>query len=177
MLRKYQMNDEKALIKSPMTGAELLEKIAISYPYSYRILLTGYADMESTVNAVNKGKIHRYIQKPWNNDELLNAIEEGLENVSLKYENIDMQNQIQKRNHSIKELNKNLEDKVQLRTKQIRLALNRIKRDNNATQKVLFKLININPNLNGGFANSVSLLSKRIAEHFSLSKDEISDIT
>jgi response regulator RpfG family c-di-GMP phosphodiesterase len=66
-----------------MSGAELLEKVATSYPNSYRILLTGYADMESTVSAINKGKILKYIQKPWDNEELISSIEEGLEKVKL----------------------------------------------------------------------------------------------
>ena len=66
---------------------------------------------------------------------------------------------------------------MQLRTKQIYTELNRIERNNNATQKVLYNLININPNLNGGFANSVSQLSKRMAENLSLSEDVISDVT
>ncbi len=39
-----------------MSGAELLEQVATNYPDTYRILLTGFADMESTVAAVNKGK-------------------------------------------------------------------------------------------------------------------------
>lgn len=180
-LELMQQNDVHLIISDmrmpAMSGAELLEKVATSYPNSYRILLTGYADMESTVNAVNKGKIHRYLQKPWDNDELISAIEEGLEKVRLKYENIKLQKLIKKQNKALKELNQNLEDKVQLRTKQIHTALNRIERNNNATQKVLYNLININPNLNGGFANSVSQLSKRIAEHLALPKDEINDVT
>jgi len=180
-LQLLQQSDVHLIISDmrmpTMSGVELLEKTAISYPDSYRILLTGYEDMESTVNAVNKGKIHRYLRKPWDNAELISAIEEGLEKVRLKYENISLQKLIQKQNNSLKELNQSLENKVQLRTKQIHTALNRIERNNNATQKVLYNLININPNLNGGFANSVSQLSKRIAEHLSLSKDEVRDIT
>ena len=43
-----------------MSGAEFLEKVAISSPDTYRVLLTGYSDIESTIDAVNKGKIHRY---------------------------------------------------------------------------------------------------------------------
>lgn len=180
-LQLLQQSDVHLIISDmrmpTMSGVELLEKTAISYPDSYRILLTGYEDMESTVNAVNKGKIHRYLRKPWDNAELISAIEEGLEKVRLKYENISLQKLIQKQNNSLKELNQSLENKVQLRTKQIHTALNRIERNNNATQKVLYNLININPNLNGGFANSVSQLSKRIAEHLSLSKDEVRDVT
>jgi DNA-binding NtrC family response regulator len=55
-----QQNDVHLIISDmrmpAMSGAELLEKTAKSYPESYRILLTGYADVESTVNAVNRGK-------------------------------------------------------------------------------------------------------------------------
>ena len=180
-LELLQQNDVHLIITDmrmpSMSGAELLEKIATSYPDTYRILLTGFADMESTVNAINKGKIHRYLQKPWDNDELISAIEEGLEKVRLKCENISLQKQVANQNKRLKELNQNLEDKVQLRTEQIYLALDRIERNNNATQKVLYNMININPNLNGGFANSVSQLSKKIAEHLLLPKDEIKDIT
>lgn len=160
-----------------MSGAELLEKVANTYPDCYRILLTGYSDMESTVYAVNKGKIHRYLQKPWNNEEIISAIDEGLEQVKLKYENINLNKLIKKQNALLKGLNQNLEEKIQLRTKQIHLALHRIERNNSATQKVLYNLISINPNLSGGFANSVSQLSKRIAEKLTLSKEEIADIT
>lgn len=160
-----------------MSGAELLEKVAISYPDSYRILLTGYSDMESTIDAVNKGKIHRYLQKPWNNDELIHTIEQGLAKVRMQYENIRLQKLVKKQNQLLKGLNQNLEDKVKLRTKQIQLAMQRIERNNNATQKVLYNFISINPYLNGGFANSVSLLAKRLAEKLLLTKQQIHDIS
>ncbi len=180
-LEVMQQNDVHLIISDmrmpAMSGAELLERIATSYPNSYRILLTGYADVESTVSAVNKGEIHRYLQKPWDNEELISSIEEGLEKVRLNNENIHLQKLIKKQNIQLKELNQNLENKVTLRTKQIHTALNRIKRNNNATQKVLYNLININPNINSGFANSVSQLSKRIAKSLSLPNDEISDVT
>lgn len=47
-----------------MTGAELLEQVAQNYPHSYRILLSGYADINSLMAAINQGKIQRYLQKP-----------------------------------------------------------------------------------------------------------------
>ena len=67
-----------------MSGAQLLEKISMSYPNTYRILLTGYSDEESIVDAVNKGTIHRFLQKPWDNNEITSAIEEGLAELRLK---------------------------------------------------------------------------------------------
>ena len=57
-----------------MTGVQFLEKVIESHPDSIRILLTGYADMEAVIDAVNKGKIFHYLTKPWNEDELNTAI-------------------------------------------------------------------------------------------------------
>lgn len=54
-----------------MDGATFLAKSRETCPESKRILLTGYADMESTVRAINEGAIYSYIAKPWNNEELL----------------------------------------------------------------------------------------------------------
>ena len=67
-----------------MSGAELLEQVAKLYPDTFRVVLTGFADIDSTIKAVNQGKIHRYLQKPWDNQELMNTLEEGLERVKLK---------------------------------------------------------------------------------------------
>lgn len=53
-----------------MTGVEFLESIINDYPDPTRILLTGYADMNAVVDAVNKGKIYHYLTKPWNEEEL-----------------------------------------------------------------------------------------------------------
>ena len=53
-----------------MTGVEFLESILNEFPDPIRILLTGYADMNAVIDAVNKGKIFHYLSKPWNEDEL-----------------------------------------------------------------------------------------------------------
>lgn len=53
-----------------MTGVEFLESILDRYPDPMRILLTGYADLNAVIDAVNKGKIFHYLTKPWNEEEL-----------------------------------------------------------------------------------------------------------
>lgn len=53
-----------------MTGVEFLENILDEFPLPTRILLTGYADMNAVIDAVNKGKIFHYLTKPWNEEEL-----------------------------------------------------------------------------------------------------------
>lgn len=52
------------------TGVEFLESILEKHPEPMRILLTGYADMNAVIDAVNKGKIFHYLTKPWNEEEL-----------------------------------------------------------------------------------------------------------
>ena len=109
-----------------MSGAELLEQVATKYPETFRVVLTGYADIESTIQAVNQGKIHRYLQKPWENQELISVVEEGLERVKLKAENLRLQKLTKLQNKKLKDVNTSLEQMVQKRTRQIKAALNKL---------------------------------------------------
>ncbi|HRO43281.1 MAG TPA: response regulator [Flavipsychrobacter sp.] len=62
-----------------MTGVEFLEHILEKYPDPMRILLTGYADLNAVIDAVNKGKIFHYLSKPWNEEELDMTIQRAFE--------------------------------------------------------------------------------------------------
>jgi response regulator RpfG family c-di-GMP phosphodiesterase len=62
-----------------MDGAQLLERICRDWPDTVRILLTGYSDTAATVLAVNRGRIFRYLHKPWDERELVQSVREGLE--------------------------------------------------------------------------------------------------
>ncbi len=62
-----------------MTGVEFLETIIDEFPLPTRILLTGYADMNAVIDAVNKGKIFHYLTKPWNEEELDMTITKAFE--------------------------------------------------------------------------------------------------
>ncbi len=57
-----------------MTGSELLAEIYKAKPETLRVLLTGYADINAAVDAINKGAIHKYVEKPWNDEELLDMV-------------------------------------------------------------------------------------------------------
>jgi response regulator RpfG family c-di-GMP phosphodiesterase len=71
-----------------MTGVEFLEKVLEINPDPMRILLTGFADMNAVIEAVNKGKIFHYLTKPWNEEELDMTIKRAydtyLENEQIK---------------------------------------------------------------------------------------------
>ncbi len=59
------------------TGVEFFEDIRISYPLPVRILLTAYTDVESIIDAINKGNIFRYVKKPWAEADIISAIDEA----------------------------------------------------------------------------------------------------
>ncbi|WDT85672.1 response regulator [Alteromonas sp. 009811495] len=177
LLEKNEVHVVISDMKMPqMSGAELLEQVAIKYPETFRVVLTGYADIESTIKAVNQGKIHRYLQKPWDNQELVAAVEEGLERVKLKAENERLQKLTRLQNKKLKDVNSSLEQMVHKRTRQIKAALNKIEKHNLAMEQVLFNVISINPHINGKFAIEVSELATKLARTAKLEKDEIKQI-
>jgi len=59
------------------TGVEFFEEIRTLFPLPIRILITAYTDIEATISAINRGNIFRYIRKPWIDQDIISAIEEG----------------------------------------------------------------------------------------------------
>jgi class 3 adenylate cyclase len=94
-----------------MTGVQFLQHIPDAQD-NVKIILTGFSDMESIIEAINTGKVYRYITKPWDKDELKITIDNAIETVMLRRDN----------KHLIQELrehNEQLEEKVRLRTQEI----------------------------------------------------------
>lgn len=69
-----------------MDGATFLAKSMELQPNARRILLTGYSDQESTIRAINEGKIHQYLNKPWDNKTLRDTI---ASEAVIKHEQVD----------------------------------------------------------------------------------------
>lgn len=59
------------------TGVEFFEEIRSLHPHPIRILLTAYADIESVIDAINRGHVFRYVKKPWVDTDIITAIEEA----------------------------------------------------------------------------------------------------
>lgn len=77
-----------------MTGIEFLESIIPDFPDPIRILLTGYADINAVIDAINKGQIYKYIQKPWMDEDLRINIEKAYEIYALRKENRELTEQL-----------------------------------------------------------------------------------
>ena len=162
-----------------MDGAEFLTRAYQIQPESYRILMTGYADIQSTIAAVNSGKISRYIAKPWNNQELIIAVQDGLKLVMLQKHNHALQQQVLEQNRQLKLLNQDLENRVELRTTQLKQILTQLKfsmkqveNQNQSLMKVLYNQINVNPLIDGQFALRLSYLCRNLARHMGLSPQQ-----
>src|SRR5690606_41445013 len=58
-----------------MTGVEFFERLVKVKPDPIRILLTGYSDISSVIDAINRGEVYRFIDKPWNIEQIKNTID------------------------------------------------------------------------------------------------------
>lgn len=70
------------------SGVELLARSARLRPETVRVLFTGYSDIEAVIQAINKGRVFRYVAKPWDPDELLDIVKECTTQYDLAEENI-----------------------------------------------------------------------------------------
>ena len=62
-----------------MSGTEFLRQTAVKHPNIIRIILTGYTDVENLVDAINEGKVFKYVTKPWDGDDLRAVVMQALE--------------------------------------------------------------------------------------------------
>ncbi|MBI6953993.1 HD domain-containing phosphohydrolase [Pseudomonas sp. CCOS 191] len=102
-----------------MDGATLLAQVHQRHPASVRIMLTGYADPGAIIKAVNDGRIHRYISKPWNDDEMLLTLRQALEHQRIERERQSLELLARKQNAQLRLLNINLEKRVAARTAEL----------------------------------------------------------
>jgi response regulator RpfG family c-di-GMP phosphodiesterase len=122
-----------------MTGVQFLQKIPPNQE-NIRIILTGFSDMESIVEAINNGKVYRYITKPWDKDELKITIDNAIETVMLRRSNKQL---IQ----DLRDYNEQLEEKVKERTQELQEQADRILSQNEEIQSQAEVIQGINDNL------------------------------
>jgi len=92
------------------TGLELLKELVPQYPDMVRIIITGYSQIETVIQAINDGKIFYFISKPWDLKHLRSIIEKGLESRNLKLQNAKLLEELKVTNLELSEKNAVLQD-------------------------------------------------------------------
>jgi response regulator RpfG family c-di-GMP phosphodiesterase len=151
-----------------MDGAMFLKEVRARWPNVMRILLTGYADITSTVAAINQGEIYRYISKPWDDSEIVTIVAEAIEHQTLKQENQRLTTLTQAQNDQLKELNAGLEKKVAERTAEVRQALAFVEQSHSELKKSFLTSVQVFAGLielrNGTAGSQIAGHGRRVAE-------------
>lgn len=153
-----------------MDGAQFLEKARARWPDTVRMLLTGHADVQTILDAINKGEISRYITKPWDDNDIQLLVRHALERRALEQETRRLEALTQQQNQELKSLNASLESKVAERTASLQEAnaaltgLNQKLKDNFLTSiKIFANLIELRAAHLAGHSRRVADLARRIA--------------
>ena len=95
-----------------MSGVEFFETVVKRHPRPLRIMLTGYADMQSLVRAINDGQIYRYIAKPWEPDDLRIDVRRAMESFRLMSENVRLAENLAAANERLRSENLYLREEI-----------------------------------------------------------------
>lgn len=159
-----------------MNGAQFLAQVRERSPDTVRILLTGYADMETTVEAINKGQIYRYVAKPWEDNDIVLGVRHALERQRLEREKRRLEALTRQQNDELKELNATLEDKVRVRTEELEQAYDKLKKSFVTSIRVFSNLIEMRESSFAGHSRRVADLARTVAQKMGLSESEVQDV-
>lgn len=160
-----------------MDGVQLLERVSEGWPRTARLLLTGQADLASTIDAINRGRLHRYIAKPWDDDELVLTLRQVAERQQLEADKQALEQLTQAQNNELKALNAGLEAHVALRTEELATANDRLKRNYMTSIKSFTALIELRDSAQVGHARQVADLARRIAQAMKLDAEAERELT
>lgn len=166
-----------------MKGTDLLQRVREISPETIRIILTGYADTNAAIAAINDGNVFRFISKPWENDEIKTTIRQAVEHHRLVVDNRELTLLSQKQNEELRDMNQKLEDRVEKRTRELRQSENNLKETLSKLRKTLGATIHAIEQIvenrdpyTAGHQRRVSNLARAIATEMGLSADQINGI-
>ena len=166
-----------------MNGVQFFTQAKDIFPDAVRILLTGYADTEAIIDAINKGGVHLYFTKPWREEELLFHIKQSLSKTELLVENKRLAELIKKQNGELLDLNKTLEEKIKEKTSDLLARAEELKASYEKSQtildgtvKTMSKIVETRDPYTAGHEDQVARISCKIAKEMGLSENQIEAI-
>ena len=118
-----------------MDGPTLLREIGQQWPDVMRILFTGFDDNAQTIKAINEGRIFRYISKPWDEQVLIEAIDQALSFQSLERDRARLLQLTHDQNEALQQANATLESRVAQRTAELSAATEQLSVANKALKQ------------------------------------------
>lgn len=146
-----------------LSGNEFLKYVKNKYPGALRIMLTAYADIPATLDAINNGEVYRFLTKPWNNEDLKITVLKALDYADLKRRNEEMSKIIWRKNRELTVYNENLEAKVKQRTAQLELAVDKLKRISEVFRMNFHEIVILLTGVIALFNKELAAHSKRVA--------------
>jgi response regulator RpfG family c-di-GMP phosphodiesterase len=102
-----------------MNGAEFLQHARDLSPQSYRLLISAVEEFHAAVDSINRGEIYRFVPKPWDRDDLLSIVRAAVDDYHLRRNYQEMTALLHAKNAELSALNKNLEERVGERTRDL----------------------------------------------------------
>ena len=159
-----------------MDGAQLLEQVHLRWPHVVRVMLTGHADISATIAAINRGRIFRYVHKPWDEHDLMLTVRQGLEMHRLEAERHRLDLLTRQQNDQLQAANSELERRVEARTVELKDANVRLQRSHLKTIKAFADLIELRSGGLSGHGRRVADMARRLARHMGMSETMVLDI-
>jgi response regulator RpfG family c-di-GMP phosphodiesterase len=143
-----------------LSGLELLARARQIQPFASRILATAVLNLDTVIAAINKGEIFRFIIKPWLHEEFIATLKNAIQRYQLICQNARLQEATQTMNAQLVELNRSLEQQVQITTRQNQ----ELGQLNAALQTNLFRSIDLCVHTMQTFYPSLGNQARRVAE-------------
>lgn len=119
-----------------MNGVEFLSKVREAYPDTVRIVLSGYTELNSVTDAINRGAVYKFLTKPWEDDLLRANVEEAFQRYEMRRENARLTKELESANQELVKINHELEQRVEEKTREVLRNLNVLQ----VSQEVLERL-------------------------------------
>jgi putative nucleotidyltransferase with HDIG domain len=156
-----------------MSGVDLLSAVRERHPEIIRMMLTGFTEIKVAVDAINRGEIYRLITKPWNDDELRATIRQAFEQAGLKDEIKRLNRVTREQNFKLQDMNRNLEDKVRDRTKQLANKHQELRTAYVQTVGALAEAVDAKDAYTRGHSERVGVYASKIAREMGFTKEFI----
>jgi diguanylate cyclase len=119
-----------------ISGVQLLEWVKQYSARTMRLMMTGFAELEETISAINRGHVFRFIMKPWQVDNLQEALRTAARTFLLERSHEQLLVEVLDLNEKLKEMNVELENRVAERTRELKEANHELEHKNKMLEKL-----------------------------------------